>query len=142
MAKWRWSPTARPVVPVCPRTAPFSSLVPHLHVNLAQVAVAGKDPQAVVQDHRLAVNPQGFGVDHHAVVAGVHRAVHQGGQVLTQVGLLIHGFALVQVGAPVPEAGHGLAEKPLKSPGPQGLGVAVGRDFLEQFVILVAAASG
>ena len=104
----------------------FFQFIPHLHINLAHVAVAGKDPQAVVQDHRLAINPQGLGIDYHAVVPGVYRAVYQGGQILTQVGLLIHRFVLVQVGAPVPEAGHGLAEKPPESPGPQGLGVALG----------------
>ena len=131
MAKWRWSPAGQARGAGAAQDRAFLQFIPHLDVNLAHVAVAGKDPQAVVQDHRLAVNPQGLGVDYHAVVPGVYRAVHQGGQVLTQVGLLIHGFVLVHIGAPVPEAGHGLAEKPLESPGPQGLGGALGRDFLE-----------
>ena len=78
----------------------FFQFIPHLHINLAHVAVTGKDPQAVVQDHGLAINSQGLSVDYR--------------------------FVLVHVGAPVPEAGHGLAEKAPERPGPQGLGVALG----------------
>ena len=48
--------------------------------------------------------------------------LHQGGQVFSQVDLLIHGLILVQIGAPVAEAGHGFAEKPLEGPGPKGCG--------------------
>ena len=131
-AKWRWSPAGQARGAGAAQDRAFLHLIPHLDVNLAHVAVAGKDPQAVVQDHRIAVNPQGLGADHHAVVRR-----RTPGCSSARPGPLPGGSA-----DPRPCSGTCRCAGPRsgpwacrnnrwKGPGPQGLGVALGRRFSE-----------
>ena len=128
----------QPCSPGKPHGLPFLHPFPGLDINPAQVPIHGKNAHAMVNNHRIAVDTQGFRQDHHAVVGRRHRAVQQGSQVLPLVHLLIHVLILIDISALIAEAGHGFADETLEGPDPQRLRLARGADLANLVMIGLA----
>ena len=76
-------------------------LVARRHRDRRQVRVQALQPRAVVDDDAIAVDAEVVGAHHRAAVGGPDRRVRRRREVETEVHLLIHLFALVQVRAVV-----------------------------------------
>ena len=117
--------------------------LPFLHRDRRHVAGETHQAAAVVDQHRVAVDPEPAGVDDLAGVRRRDLGVGEAGEVEAEMGLGVHGASLVDVAARLGEAGAArgvleLQERPLpehRRRGAAGELDDLGEDLLAQLAV-------
>src|SRR5215813_13027562 len=130
--------TGKPGVAGAPERLRRLDVLARLHVDGAQVAVQGEDTEAVIENHGIAVNAQRTGVHHNAVLRRLDGAELQGGEVESEMRLMIDYLALIGVRTAIGErAKRRSIRLPVKRPVPQRFRRGVGRQLADARLVLL-----